>query len=136
MAKMPMYTMVAGGALEQDAEYNVKCNCGGDAPIKPKSVKGYGFSKKGGVVKIVDKFETICTECDTPIVAMVLEGDPGYLLTQNGGIESLFLPQGSASTPVSELSHKDREDIIDHMKVQIAIAQKKAKKKSTKKKRR
>jgi hypothetical protein len=32
-----LYTFVAGRALENDTTFNVKCNCGGDASIKPKS---------------------------------------------------------------------------------------------------
>ena len=111
-----LYTMVAGGALETDTTFNVKCNCGGDAPINPKSVAGYGFSKKGGATKVVDKLETRCLKCNTGIVVTVLEGDPGYVLTKNGNREMLFLPQGSTSKPVSELTVGEHEAMIHEMK--------------------
>lgn len=114
-----LYTFVAGGALEADATFNVKCNCGGDAPITPRSTAGYGFSKKGPEVKVVDKIETRCPRCGTKITATVLEGDPGYVLTSREGIEALFLPQGSTSKPVSELSEVERRAIIAEMKRRI-----------------
>jgi len=114
-----LYTFVAGGALESDATFNVKCNCGGDAPIKPKSTAGYGFSKKGPEIKVVDKIETKCVACGTKITATVLEGDPGYVLTANAGVESLFLPQGSTSPPVSSLSAAERAQIIKEMKARV-----------------
>lgn len=114
-----LYTFVAGGALENDDTFNVKCNCGGDAPIRPKSTAGYGFSKKGPEIKVVDKIDSVCGSCGTKITATVLEGDPGYLLTSNGGVESLFLPQGSTSPPVSELSPQERAAIIKEMKTRF-----------------
>jgi len=49
-----LYTFVAGGALEAGKVFNVKCNCGGNAPITPASDKGYGFSKHGPEVKMVE----------------------------------------------------------------------------------
>jgi hypothetical protein len=109
-------TFVAGGALENDDTFNVKCNCGGDAPIKPKTTAGYGFSKKGPEIRVVDEIETKCTACGTKITAKILEGDPGYMLVGNAGAEFLFLPQGSTSTPVSELSPQEQADTIREMK--------------------
>ena len=111
-----LYTFVAGGALETDTTFNVKCNCGGDAPIMPKSTAGYGYSKKGPEIKVVDKFETKCTICGTKITAKILEGDPGFVLTSTNGVEALFLPQGSTSPPVSDLSAAERARIIKEMK--------------------
>jgi hypothetical protein len=119
MAKEPLFTMVAGGALEANTTFNVKCNCGGNAPIKPKSVKGYGFSKKGGATKVVDKLATTCESCKTPITVIVLEGDPGYCLTSKDGIEVLFLPQGSTTPPVSTLSTQEQQEIIAAIKRQV-----------------
>ncbi len=135
MAKEPLYTMVAGGALEADTVFNVKCNCGGNAPITPNKVAGYGYAKKGGAMKVVDKLESVCEDCGTTINVLVIEGDPGYVLTSNGGVESLFLPQGSTSPPVSELSDKDRKEIINHMKTAMKIQQKKLDRKKRNKKR-
>lgn len=112
-----LYTMVAGGALEANATFNVKCNCGGNAPITPQSVAGYGYSKKGGATKVVDKLETKCLACGTDIVVTVLEGDPGYVLTKHGHKEMLFLPQGS--TPVSQLTVGEHEAMIHEMKKNI-----------------
>ena len=114
-----LHTFVAGGALESDTTFNVKCNCGGDAPIKPKSTAGYGFSKKGPEIKVIEKIETKCGECGTKITATILEGDPGYVLTKNGGVEALFLPQGSTSPPVSSLTPKEQADIIAEMKARM-----------------
>lgn len=111
-----MFTMVAGGALEANTTFNVKCNCGGDAPITPESVAGYGYSKKGGATKVVDTLETKCLSCDTTIAVTVLEGDPGYVLTKKGDNEMLFLPQGSTSKPVSELTVGEHEAMIQEMK--------------------
>ena len=111
-----LYTFVAGGVLEHDATFNVKCNCGGNAPITPQSTAGYGFSKKGPLIKVVDKIETTCTQCGTKIIATVLEGDPGYVLTSANGIESLFLPQGSTSKPVAELTRNEQATMIAEMK--------------------
>jgi len=121
MAKERLYAMAAGGALEADTTFNIKCHCGGNAPIKPKSVKGYGFSKKGGPAKIVDILETECESCKTPITVHVIEGDPGYTLISNNGIDSLYLPQGSTSTPVSALSGKQRKKIIAKIQKQMAL---------------
>ncbi|MCA8992232.1 MAG: hypothetical protein KDA88_09655 [Planctomycetaceae bacterium] len=111
-----LYTMVAGGALEANSTFNVRCNCGGNAPITPESVAGYGYSKKGGPTKIVDRLETKCLNCNTGIVVSVLEGDPGYVLTKHGNKEMLFLPQGSTSKPVAELTVGEHEAIIQEMK--------------------
>jgi hypothetical protein len=112
-------TFVAGGALESDATFNVKCNCGGDAPIKPKSSAGYGFSKQGPATKVVDEIETKCAACGTKITAKILEGDPGYMLVGNPGNESLFLPQGSSSAPVSDLTPEEGAEIIKEMKARF-----------------
>ena len=54
-----LYTFVAGGVLEIGETFNVKCNCGGNAPITPESITGYGFWKHGPVVKVVDKLESM-----------------------------------------------------------------------------
>ena len=121
MAKTSLYTMVAGGALEADTVFNVRCNCGGNAPVKPNSVKGYGFSKKGGPTRVVDKLSTVCESCKTPIVVTVLEGDPSYILTSTNGVESLFLPQGSTSAPVSSLSAIERSKIIEEIKKHVGM---------------
>ena len=137
MAKQPLYTMVAGGALEVDEVFNVKCNCGGNAPITPQSVKGYGFSKKGGATKVVDKLDALCQSCDTPIKILVLHGDPGYVLTKNQGVCQLFLPQGSTSPPVSSLSAQEQMQIIAEMNADAdrrARARKKAEMEKRKKK--
>lgn len=114
-----LFTFVAGGALESDSIFNVKCNCGGDAPIKPESTAGYGFSKKGLEVRVVDKIETKCSACGTKITATILEGDPGYILTANNGHEALFLPQGSTSVPISDLMPTEQAKIIKEMKGRI-----------------
>lgn len=111
--------MVAGGALEADTPFEVRCNCGGTAPLTPRSVKGYGFSKKGGAVKVVDRLAARCESCRAKITAIVLEGDPGYVLTSNGGVDELFLPQGSSSPPVSSLSNEQRQRIIESMKADM-----------------
>jgi hypothetical protein len=116
-----LYTFVAGGALESDATFNVKCNCGGDGPIKPKSTAGYGFSKKGARLTVVDKIETKCTACGTKITASILEGDPGYVLTSTKGVEAIFLPQGSTSRPVSDLTPEERAQIIKEMKARMIL---------------
>lgn len=126
--KESLYTMVAGAVLEQDTEYNVRCNCGGDAPIVPKSVKGYGYGKKGGAMRVVDKMEAQCNKCGSAIVVLVIEGDPGYVLTQNGGVASLFRPQGSTSTAVPDLTVGEYTKILQEMQVAAAIAEKKRKK--------
>ncbi|MDZ7616963.1 MAG: hypothetical protein U1E05_08165 [Patescibacteria group bacterium] len=114
-----LITFVAGGALEDDVMFNVKCNCGGNAPIKPKSTAGYGFSKQAAATKVVDEIETKCTACGTKITAKILEGDPGYMLVGNPGRESLFLPQGSSSTPVSDLTPQEHAQIIKEMKARL-----------------
>ena len=114
-----LYTLVAGGALEADTTFNLKCNCGGDAPITPKSTAGYGFSKKGPEVKVVDKIESTCSACGTRITATILEGDPGYVLTSNNGVDALLLPQGSTSSPVSRLTPAERAQIIQQIKAQM-----------------
>ena len=107
MAK-EMFTMVAGGALEADTVFNLRCNCGGNAPVTPTSVVGFCYSKKGGPTRSVGKLEGLCERCGTTIKAMVLEGDPGYVLT--------ILPQGSTSVPVSQLSPEERAEILAQLK--------------------
>ena len=136
-----LYTFVAGAALEQDTLFNLKCNCGGNAPVVPKSVAGFGYGKKGGAMKIVAQLDTKCPECAKTIRANVIEGDPGYVLTSNGGVESLMLPQGSTSAPVSDLSDDEQLGIINQMKKDVAKHQREKlkreleKKKNAKKKR-
>jgi hypothetical protein len=115
MAK-EMFTMVAGGALEADTVFNLRCNCGGNAPVTPTSVVGFGYSKKGGPTRSVGKLEGLCERCGTTIKAMVLEGDPGYVLTIQDGKDVLFLPQGSTSVPVSQLSPEERAEILAQLK--------------------
>ena len=115
-----LHTFVAGRALEHDETFNVKCNCNGNAPIRPKSIAGYGFSKRGPSVRIVDKLVTKCLRCGANITVNVLEGDPGYVLTGGEGHEQLFCPQGSTSRPVDELTAQERAQIIANMKDQIS----------------
>jgi hypothetical protein len=116
MAKQPLYTFVAGGAWEEGVTFNVKCNCGGDAPLTPQSVKGYGYSKKASAAKVVDQLETQCQACKTTIKVSVLEGDPGYVLTRTSGVDSLLRPQGSTAKPVSKLTADERQQIIAEIK--------------------
>ncbi len=86
-------------------------------------------------MKVVDKLETKCRKCNTTINVLVVEGDPGYVLTSNGGMESLFLPQGSTSLPVAQLSQQERMDIVKTMKEELKEQMKKQNKKPPKKKR-
>ncbi len=114
-----LHTFVAGRALEHDETFNVKCNCNGNAPIRPESTAGYGFSKRGPSVRVVDKLVTKCLSCGAKITVNVLEGDPGYVLTGGEGREQLFCPQGSTSRPVDELSAQEQAQIIANMKDQF-----------------
>lgn len=114
-----LITFVAGGVLENDTTFNVKCNCGGSAPIKPMTTAGYGFSKQGPAIRVVDEIETKCETCGTKITAKILEGDPGYMLVGNAGSESLFLSQGSSSTPVADLTPQQRAQTINEMKARF-----------------
>ena len=111
-----LHTFVAGRALEHDEVFNVQCNCGGYGPIKPESTAGYGFSKRGPLVRVVDKLTTDCQSCGAHITVNVLEGDPGYLLVGAEGSEQLFSPQGSTAKPVSELSIEEQMSVISKMK--------------------
>ena len=111
-------TFVAGCALEADEVFFVCCNGGGHAPIKPSSTAGYGFSKHGPSIRVVDQIRTACTSCGTRIIVNVLEGDPGYLLVGGEGNEQLFGVQGSTSKPPSELSSAEKQAIIRRMKAE------------------
>jgi hypothetical protein len=81
-----------------------------------------------GAAKVVDKLAAVCQSCGAPITAIVLEGDPGYVVTGGEGNEKLFLPQGSTSPPVSSLSAEEQSRIIAEMKAEVDRIQRAKKK--------
>jgi hypothetical protein len=97
-----MYTFIAGNALKSNQTFDVRCNCGGIAPITPPTATD----------------TVICPRCSSSIRIVVLPGDPGYLLGKNPstGKEFLIYPQGSSAAPPSTLSEAERERIISEMK--------------------
>ena len=68
------------------------------------------------MTNVVDTIESKCESCGTTIKALILEGDPGYVLTSKDGIDALLCPQGSSSPPVSSLTPAERAEIIKTMK--------------------
>lgn len=114
-----LFAMVAGDALKSGATFNVVCNCGGNAPIQPQSRVSYRASKKTPTGMVLDKIETRCTKCGTKITAIILAGDPGYVLTSREDVDLLCWPQGSSSRPVADLSEAEQARIIKRMKDRI-----------------
>ena len=71
----------------------------------------------------------VCPDCHAIIKLLVLEGDPGYVITQNPttGEPSLTPVQGSTAKTPDQLTPEERDEILANVKEQIRKQQQKPK---------
>ena len=92
-----LFTFVANDAMQKGKPIPIQCTCGGETVFYPP----------------FEQDVISCSACGASIGLTVVEGDPGYVLTQDkGGNKQLAFVQGGSAKPPEQLSKAEREKII------------------------